>query len=1402
MCDTMSPGMRAPVRCVVTPTSAASFRAHFFARGPGWCFVVHDDRERGTPASIVLAVGGRRLELEGEVDRADFDEAGQEGLLVALDPRSAQALAEFAPLALQVLEEPETLRPSSHDREPTLSEGTLVDDRFRIEAHVASGRLGDVYRAAHLRLERTVAFKLLRRSLGRDPERWLQVEREAELVSHLDSAHVARTVEVGRTRGDAVPFLATEFVAGRTFQQELAAGPFAPRRAIELLGQVCEGLGEAHALGVLHRDLKLANLMLARRRDGTEVAKIVEFGIARLVESGQDLRLNRVPAPGSLAPEQILARELDQRTDVYAMGCVAYELLTGSPPFVADDLPRLISKHLNAKPKPLEALRADLAHLPSLCDAVLKALEKEPDQRFPTAQAFAAALDADAGWADDVPTARMLRTVANTPGMVPAVSPLELPTEPMRPAAVRPEPPTPVPPPPRTGTTGKVATGSQKTAAVESGKKGSGSAPAVRPPEPVLPAELTLTPQPVDPVAPAPVVAAPAAKKSESGRARALKVEEVVDDGVAERLRSAREAVDDSVRRGVFAWVEVLGASGQGELAKACFGAVLEVLAAYGGFVDATTAEGTLVAFTSEQWLPAGRAALALLAMRDAVIDQGARLGVGVNVRAGLVSAELRHGQAPLAAEALEQARQLVSRFQPGHLVAQRALVADLGQFVETASTWSADLVQLTRRQPVSVPPVELVGRATVLELVEQRQRRLAAEGLSGALVLEGVSRAGRTAVALEIVARAKRHAVVPLGLMAFPGWKRQPNSLVTALVCALCEVPMDLRVARLRPALEALKLGPTLVEAASLATGLVQSSWPLTTGQVVHVMRSVLRARVSQRPVVVVIDGVEHLDEASLLVLGELLRHPAEGELTVALGAPAALRRFEGVVTASLEPLDDEGVTAIVRSALSVKPGPKLLAALRENARGLPGLVHDWLWVLQTRGALIANGAVAELIDDVPVLGPDEVVRARVELLPPDVARVLEAAWCQGETFEAATVVKTWPRVTQEALQKASQQRLVQPSYARRWSMASPSLQQAVAGCVSVERPAMYQRLVAALAEHGKTGPVTPIDPLVIGRLLLAQGDGPRAVGVFQQAVELALTRRAPRDAAAAWKGLADALALKARVMKSARNSLEQDLETLGQTLKQLDCLSRAASCCLVVLEVAAARAFIDEALVVAAPIQRDTTELLLALTHVYRAEGRRTEATEALEQAELSAPGTPVEALVLIERGELAEHEGRVDDALVAFHAAMACADAAIEVARWHGEVDLKARLEGRLGALVLQKKDPSTARRLFDSSAHRWRMARWPPAEARALLNLAAAHGVARDLSAAARWFGSAADAANRGGDLLLAARALVLQAKNLAKNGSTTEAKQAATEAHRLATLVGWEQGSSEALALLG
>jgi serine/threonine-protein kinase len=1347
-----------PARCAVAFDTVDDFRAQF-RRGKTDCFVPWpDELDAGRAVIIDLAVSDRAtLELAGTVTAPDFDERGNIGVLVALakdsadelDRADAQLSKADAPAIFGTtrLHKPRTLRgldsatpraPGDVIEELLLEPGTTIDERFRVEAHLATGGMGEVYRANHIHLKRPVALKLLRKEFAADADMWARFQREAELVSQLESPHVVRVFDFGRT-ASGQPYLAMEYVEGQTLDVEIGRGPLEPARAVELLVQVCTGLAEAHALGVIHRDLKPANLISGKRRDGSEVVKILDFGIARLGDAkgvdNSSQKLTRVGivvgTPAYLAPEQALADELDVRTDVYAMGCVAYELLTGAPPFVSSDLHKVISMHLTAAPMPLAQRRPELARFPALEVAVLRALSKERDRRFPTAQEFAAALSA---------------SVATTqpPSSSPSLAAVPAP-------APGPEGDDLWPPPAPVASSAPV-----DTAAVDD--------------------FFGATPIAAAPAAPAPTAAATAAKK----QAKADAAPAPKEPHALRALRAVALSLPDGLTRAAFVFAEVLGVPPGSVVAQACAVRMAECVAAFGGFLDTSDEDGLTFGFATRDGVPAARAALATLAMRDAVADEAVRSNAPARLRAALAPGSFPDGdldgerRQPRSHQVSARLHTLVARAQAGQVVCDKSLAQEAGPSVELQASPTPDVLVLAARRPPRRAAPELLGRATALELLDRRLQGLT-QGVVAPLIVQGPSGSGRTALATELAVRARARSQVVATATAASSWKQAPCAAITALLCGACGIAVESRARLLRPALEALKVPGPVIEAAMVISGVHQAPWPFTAGQVAHALRSVLRAGAADRHVVLVFDGLERFDEQSLEAFTELVTRPAARELTIGFTSEAVARdRLGGATTIELAPLDGETVKALASSLLGVAPGPRLTALLTEDAQGLPGRVVDLVALLEARGALRGG----EVVDDVPsVDGP--LMAARLEVLPVEQRRVLEAARCCGESFEATAVMVAWPRATQPAFQALGGVRLVAPLTVRRWAFSSPGLADLVVRASSAERQGMHQRLALALVEKGRSDPAS-VDTFEVAGHFLRAGDGVKAVALYAHAAEQALTRRAPREAAAALKGRADALALQSG----------------DHAAHRAEALARAAALSLSCLDAAQARVLVDEAVA----LDVESAELSLSLARVLRSEARRARAAEALERARALGGKSPLGALLDVERAETCEQEGDAVGAMVAFEGALVGAQAAATLARWHGEVDLVARVEARLAALNNTRKDFATARRLLESSATRWHQAGAFAAQARALSNLGSVCAQSSKLADAGVHFAAAAQAAEKAGDFLFQAKALLQYGKVLKKTGGA-QLKPAATEARRLAVALGWEQGRDEASTLL-
>ncbi|MCB0324115.1 MAG: tetratricopeptide repeat protein [Bdellovibrionales bacterium] len=289
-----------------------------------------------------------------------------------------------------------------HKLDPLL--GEVIDGKYRILERLSGGGMGAVYRAEHALMNRTVAVKVLHRHLaeGVEEEQFLRrFQREARLASRIDHPNAITIYDFGIFGEQA--YLVMQFIEGRSLKEVLdEEGALKLPRVLVLLRQVCGALTEAHALGIVHRDLKPDNIMISLRKEDQEWATVLDFGIAKVLgsEQGQVSTVTKtgriIGTPHYMAPEQVLGHPTDARTDVYALGIIAYELLTGSPPFDCESLMQLIMKHVNEAPIPMlqkqPALRVPL----DVETVVMRALQKKPDNRPPTTAAFIEALEAAA----------------------------------------------------------------------------------------------------------------------------------------------------------------------------------------------------------------------------------------------------------------------------------------------------------------------------------------------------------------------------------------------------------------------------------------------------------------------------------------------------------------------------------------------------------------------------------------------------------------------------------------------------------------------------------------------------------------------------------------------------------------------------------------------------------------------------------------------------------------------------------------------------------------------------------------------------------------------------------------------------------------------------------------------
>ena len=318
----------------------------------------------------------------------------------------------------------------SDEHAPQLpNEGDVIADKYRIGAKLGSGGMGAVLAAEHVGLGVQVAIKFLHARAAGDPVKAARFAREARIGAKLQSEHVIRVSDTGVWR-EEVPYIVMEQLDGEDLSRFAREGGMAVTTAVDYVLQASEGLAEAHATSVTHRDLKPANLFLCRRPDGRELIKVLDFGISKVVdELNVDGDLTKTTAlmgsPLYMPPERLRSgKEADPRGDIWAMGSILFELLTGQATFEGDTLPVVCSHILNSEPRRLRDYRPDAPE--ELESAILSCLDKNKDTRCPNLAVFGARIarfggrDASGaltrirkllGVADDVDTADLAGTI-------------------------------------------------------------------------------------------------------------------------------------------------------------------------------------------------------------------------------------------------------------------------------------------------------------------------------------------------------------------------------------------------------------------------------------------------------------------------------------------------------------------------------------------------------------------------------------------------------------------------------------------------------------------------------------------------------------------------------------------------------------------------------------------------------------------------------------------------------------------------------------------------------------------------------------------------------------------------------------------------------------------------------
>jgi len=262
--------------------------------------------------------------------------------------------------------------------------GSILDDKYRIEEKIGEGGMGKVYRAVHIHMDNTVAIKILHPHMASDATALERFRREARAAAHIRHPNAVVVTDFGVAKDSGIAYLVMEFLEGVELRAKMKEQKQLDyEESFHIVQQTCSALQAAHAKGIIHRDLKPDNIWLLASEEGQARVKVLDFGIAKLKSSADTGTLTQqgmiVGTPYYMSPEQCKGEELDARSDIYSLGIILYEMLTGQVPFQASTPVGVVLKHANEPPRPPRELREGIPL--TVQDVILRALKKLPEER-------------------------------------------------------------------------------------------------------------------------------------------------------------------------------------------------------------------------------------------------------------------------------------------------------------------------------------------------------------------------------------------------------------------------------------------------------------------------------------------------------------------------------------------------------------------------------------------------------------------------------------------------------------------------------------------------------------------------------------------------------------------------------------------------------------------------------------------------------------------------------------------------------------------------------------------------------------------------------------------------------------------------------------------------------------